>query len=176
MQRTFRLILLIFLLTGCAANTSVPIQTPAATAVAARIQSATPAPRIQATLTSQNQASPTTPAKVNSPMPAATADLPDPTQPVDLPVLTQTSGGLTVEVFSNSDVEVNEPDYIVSGRAPSGTVLSINDEIILVDQSQSFSTVITLEDGPNLIEIVASDSEGNEVSFMLTVSYNSESS
>ena len=109
-------------------------------------------------------------------MPAATADLPDPTQPVDLPVLTQTSGGLTVEVFSDSDVEVNEPDYIVSGSAPSGTVLSINDEIILVDQSQSFSTVITLEDGPNLIEIVASDSEGDEVSFMLTVSYNSESS
>ena len=96
------------------------------------------------------------------------------TQAADLPVLTQTSGVLTVQVFSNSDVEVSDPQYIVSGRAPSGTVLSINDEILVVDQSQAFSVQISLEDGPNLIEIVASDAEGNEVNFMLTVSYNSQ--
>ena len=168
MQKPIRFILLIFLLTGCAANKPIPIQTPAATAVVTQIQSTTPAPQIQT--------SPTTPVKVNSPTPSPTFNLPDPTQPVDLPVLTQTNGGLTVQVFSDSDVEVNQPSYFVSGRAPSGTVLSINDDILLVDQSQAFSTEVLLEDGPNLIEIVASDSEGNEVSFMLTVSYNSESS
>lgn len=77
-----------------------------------------------------------------------------------------------MQVFSDADVEVNESRYFVSGKAPSGTVISINDEIAVVDQSQEFSSWLSLEDGPNLIEIVASDADGNEVSFMLTVTYN----
>ena len=96
------------------------------------------------------------------------------TQPVGTPVLTQSSGALTVQLFSDADVEVDTPKYLVSGRAPAGTVLSINDEIILVDQNQAFSVWVPLEEGPNLVEIGASDDAGDEVDFMITVTYSSQ--
>jgi len=159
---------LLCLLSGCAVNAPTPGQRSAATKSVTRIPIVSPTPRALA--------SSTAPVKANSPAPFATPDMPEITRTAGMPlVLSQTSGGLTVQVFSDTDVEVSDPKYLVSGRAPSGTVLSINDEIIVVDQSQAFSTLVSLEDGPNLIEIVASDAEGNEVSFMLTVSYSNQS-
>lgn len=97
--------------------------------------------------------------------------VPEVSQPADRPVLTQSSGPLTVQIFSEADVEVSDPKFLVSGKAPEGTVLSINDDIAVVDKSQSFSVWETLEEGPNLIEIVASDDAGDEVNFMITVTY-----
>lgn len=84
---------------------------------------------------------------------------------------TATSGALTVQVFSESVVEVAEPQYTVSGSAPKGTVLSINDNILVVDSGQVFNVLVPLEEGPNLVEILASNAAGDQVSFELAIIY-----
>jgi TRAP-type mannitol/chloroaromatic compound transport system permease large subunit len=86
----------------------------------------------------------------------------------------QSSGGLTVKLFSAAEVQVSQPQYRVSGKAPAGTVVTVNDEILLVDGSQAFSASVALTDGPNLIEVVASSPSGDEVNFLLVVTFDSQ--
>ena len=63
------------------------------------------------------------------------------------------------------------PQVDVSGSAPAGTVISVNDDVLIVGADQQFKTSVPLEEGPNLIEIIASDENGNEASALLTVTY-----
>ena len=81
-------------------------------------------------------------------------------------------GDLSIQLFSPKDGEVfNTPEIQVSGRAPAETVISINDQIILVTKTGEFSVPVSLEEGPNVIELVASDMDGNELNIILTVMY-----
>ena len=66
---------------------------------------------------------------------------------------------------------VNVPQVEVIGTAPAGIVISINDEIVIVDVDGQFKITVSLEEGPNLIEIVASDDIGNETSVLLAITY-----
>jgi hypothetical protein len=59
----------------------------------------------------------------------------------------------------------------VTGSAPAGAVVSIDDEILIVGSDQQFKTTVMLDEGPNLIEVIASDESGNELSVLLTVTY-----
>jgi len=59
----------------------------------------------------------------------------------------------------------------VIGEAPAETILSINDEILLVPADGVFQQMISLEEGANLIEFVASNYAGDEVSLSLIVYY-----
>ena len=90
-----------------------------------------------------------------------------------VPVLTKSDGSLVVDIYSDTNVVVTTSSYKVEGHAPDGTVVSANDQIVVVDRSQSFSLTVPLADGPNLIDIVASDWSGHEVDFSITVTYNS---
>jgi hypothetical protein len=82
------------------------------------------------------------------------------------------AGTLWLQVLSPLDgVVVNTPQVDVIGLAPAGTVLSINDDILIVGADGQFKTTLSLEEGPNLIEIVASDEAGNQTSLILTVVY-----
>ena len=82
------------------------------------------------------------------------------------------SGTLWLQVLSPQDeAVVNIPQVDVIGSAPAEAVVSINDEILIVGNDQQFQTTISLEEGPNLIEIVASDDNGNQASLLLTVTY-----
>ena len=155
---------LLFLFAGCPTGSPIPGQPPIETAADVLVTpAASPPPRAPAAST--------VPETQASQAPSAT---PEAAQPADTPVLTQSSGPLTVQIFSDSDVEVSALKYLVSGRAPAGTVLSINDEITVVDQSQAFAVWVPLDEYQNLIEIVASDDAGDEVSFMLTVTCSSQ--
>ncbi len=160
----------LFLLAGCSIG-GLPDVTPAT--------QGQPAVYKTATVTKEQAISPAL-SLTEAPAPSETQVTPETTispvasQTAGAPVMTQSSGPLTVQLFSEADVAVDAPKYLVSGRAPAGTVLSINDEIILVDPSQAFAVWVPLEEGPNLIEIVASDDAGDEVDFMITVSYNSQ--
>ena len=83
-----------------------------------------------------------------------------------------TLGSLWLQVLSPQDETViNLPQVDVIGSAPAGTVVSINEEILIVGDDQQFKITVSLDEGPNLIEIVASDENGNEMSLLLTVTY-----
>jgi hypothetical protein len=66
---------------------------------------------------------------------------------------------------------VTLPQVEVTGSAPAGSVISVNEDILIVGADGQFKTTIALEEGPNLIEIIASDENGNETSALLTVTY-----
>ncbi len=115
--------------------------------------------------------------------PTPTADAPIemvPTVPPAIPtvIVLPTAAGapdtsrLWLQVLSPLDESVvNAPQVDVSGSTPAGTVISINNDILIVGADRQFKTAVTLEEGPNLIEIIASDESGNELTVMLTVTY-----
>jgi hypothetical protein len=86
--------------------------------------------------------------------------------------MTQTSGSLTVKILEPQDgVAVSTSVVTVKGQAPPETVVTVNDDILLVEADGKFESDVALDEGPNVIEIVASDLEGNEVTFIVTVTY-----
>ena len=91
-------------------------------------------------------------------------------EPTAIPPAPVVSGELSIRVISPLDEAVfDSPEVDVIGTAPAGTVVSVNDEIVLVGDDGEFKVTLSLEEGPNLIEIVASDINGNEVTHLLTV-------
>lgn len=62
-------------------------------------------------------------------------------------------------------------DLVVKGQTEPDAVVSVNEAVVEVDAEGNFSTTVTLEEGPNPIEVLASDFEGNEGSVTLTVIY-----
>jgi hypothetical protein len=82
------------------------------------------------------------------------------------------SGTLWLQILSpQEEAVVNTPQVEVIGSAPVGAVVSVNDEILVVGDDQQFQTTVSLDEGPNLIEIVASDENGNEMPVLLTITY-----
>lgn len=59
----------------------------------------------------------------------------------------------------------------VSGSAALDAIVSVNGNIVDVGDNGAFSVGINLLEGPNLLEIIATDSEGNAASQILTVIY-----
>jgi hypothetical protein len=79
---------------------------------------------------------------------------------------------LTLEVTEPQDESVvHVSEIVVSGITRSDAVVSINDAVVEVDEDGKFSATVTLEEGPNSIEVIASDYEGNEESQVLTLIY-----
>ena len=98
-----------------------------------------------------------------------------PTQEIPQTQTSEPSGALWLQVFSPLDETVVElPQVDVIGTAPAGTVVSINDEIVVVGDDQQFKATIPLEEGPNLIVVLASAEQGNETSVLLTITYESQ--
>lgn len=90
---------------------------------------------------------------------------------VSTPAEELTSGTLTARIFSQSDATVNYVPYYVQGQANHKVVVTVNDAIVTVPANTVFSLPVTLDEGPNLIEVIMSDLDGNEVNFVLTVTY-----
>ena len=94
-----------------------------------------------------------------SPSPTATA-------------VTQTPVPFFLEVIVPLDESVvNSETIMVSGSTALGAVVSVNGELVDIDENGRFATTVTLEEGPNVIGIVASDYRGHEKSMVLTVMY-----
>ena len=66
---------------------------------------------------------------------------------------------------------INADKVEVIGITTPGAVVSINGELAEVDEEGSFTMMVVLEEGPNIIEVIASDLEGNEESHILVVIY-----
>ncbi|MDP2931558.1 MAG: hypothetical protein Q8O05_03540 [Chloroflexota bacterium] len=103
----------------------------------------------------------------SSPLPAAPKGLPPqgnppPSSPAN------TSLKLTVTQPQDNDT-VNASKVEVRGQTSPGAVVSIQDEIAIADNSGGFAITVPLEEGPNLIEVFASDDAGNEVEATLVI-------
>jgi hypothetical protein len=111
----------------------------------------------------------------SSPTPAPVLSLPEevtPTTKIPQTTVPEPSGALWLQILSPQDeAVVNTPQVEVIGNAAAGAVVSIDDEILLVGSDQHFKTTVALDEGPNLIEIVASDDQGNETFLLLAVTY-----
>ena len=59
----------------------------------------------------------------------------------------------------------------VSGSTSSGAEVSVNGELIDVDEQGNFAAMVEMEEGPNVVEVIATDYEGNEDYRILTVIY-----
>lgn len=89
--------------------------------------------------------------------------------------LTASSGSLWLQIISPLDeAVVNASQIEIVGMAPPDTVISINDEFLLVGPEEQFTLTVSLEEGPNLFEILASNLQGDEIFLMLTVVYEPE--
>jgi len=83
-----------------------------------------------------------------------------------------TSGDLVFTLESPADgVIVAEPQAALVGTTSIETILSVNDEIYILPAGQPFSIEVPLLEGPNALDIVASDYAGESIEFVLIVTY-----
>jgi hypothetical protein len=72
---------------------------------------------------------------------------------------------------SSLEIVVTEPDLIIGGRSLADALITVNDQIIVPDIDGLFGALVTLEPGPNLIEIVGSTFSGETGGLILTAVY-----
>ena len=75
-----------------------------------------------------------------------------------------------VEPVAEETLTTN-PTLLVSGRTRVDAVVTVNDAFVDPDIDGIFSTELTLDEGPNIIEVVASIATGEELSTVLVVIY-----
>ena len=66
---------------------------------------------------------------------------------------------------------VTHPTIPLIGRTTAGTVVTIKGVAVPVDVSGVFSATVTLEPGPNLIEVQGTSTEGEELNALVAVIY-----
>ena len=80
--------------------------------------------------------------------------------------------GLSLKVTSPQDESIVYTfETVVTGITAPDAVVSVNGMLVDVDADGEFSTTVSLEEGPNSIEVIASDYEGHEASQILTIVY-----
>jgi len=88
------------------------------------------------------------------------------------PVATPTAVPLFLSVSTPQDETITTTQQItVTGKTSPGAVVSVNGRVVAVSPGGDFSMVLVLEEGPNTIEVIASDQDGNEVSRIIAVIY-----
>lgn len=83
--------------------------------------------------------------------------------------LEQTSGSLTARIFSAQETTINQRKVSLQGWVNHAAVISVNDIIAVTDTEDEFSVELQLESGPNLVEVLVSDQDGNEVRFEIII-------
>jgi len=92
--------------------------------------------------------------------------------PTSVPTLKSNVPTLALKVTTPQDESiVNAASITVAGQTIVGAVVSVNGNLVDVDASGKFQTTVQLDEGPNIIEVVASDVTGNELSAILRVIY-----
>lgn len=109
--------------------------------------------------------------------PTPTLPPPTPATPTPVPPATPTpeptpQESLFLEISEPENESVfNEEPIVVRGFTTPDAVVSVNGDVVDVDAQGEFAVVLSLEPGPNIIEIVASDMAGDQESAMLAVIY-----
>ena len=85
---------------------------------------------------------------------------------------TPAASALVLDVASPADEStVNTSTVLVTGKTSKGAYVSVDEFLATVDASGNFSVSITLDEGPNVIDIIASDEAGNVIAITRTVTY-----
>jgi hypothetical protein len=100
-------------------------------------------------------------------LPSVTPAQPLETQPPQTP--TPVPEPLTLEVVAPADESASEVGFVRVMGTTSGTSVSINGLPVSVAEDGDFQGDLSLEDGVNLIEVVASDGTGRTASQQITV-------
>ena len=66
---------------------------------------------------------------------------------------------------------VSQKNIVLAGRTSSGSVVSVNGVSVLVDPLGIFSSTITLGEGPNIIDVLATSNEGDVLSSIIAIIY-----
>ena len=128
---------------------------------------AAPAPTAEPTPT----ATAARPTATPTPVPTAT---PTPTPaPTATPTATPAPGEFVLHIVEPVEAETltANPTLLVSGRTRVDAVVTVNDTFVDPDIDGRFSAEIPLDEGPNIIEVVASIATGEELSIVLVVIY-----
>ncbi len=148
----------------------------------AKAPTATPVPSPTATATP----SITTPTPTETPTrpPAATVTpTGTPTQPptvtvtpigtpIPSPKAEDTPVAFFLEVLTpENETVVQEGSVEVRGRTVPDAVVTVNGQVVEVGSDGGFLAMAQLEEGPNTIEVIASDFQGNQEAQVLTVVY-----
>ena len=150
-----------------ATPTTVPTPVPTEIVLPTTVPEATPTTAAP-TPTPEATATPLSPTE----LPEATLEPVPPTQtPEPTPVATQ--GDLFLQLVNPPEVEVfvSESPINVVGRTRVDAVVSVNDTLVEPDIDGEFSLIVDLEEGPNIIEIVASVASGEQKDLVLVVVY-----
>ncbi len=108
-------------------------------------------------------ASPALPEATSTPAPKPTAKT--------VPVSTTTQRfGLFLEIQGLGEENVVRGDNVIArGKTSPDAIVSINGVMVPVDIDGNFQVHLALEAGPNIIEVVASDPDGNEVNKVIAI-------
>jgi hypothetical protein len=98
------------------------------------------------------------------------ATLPVPTLPAPTPAAPTSEPLVLTITFPLDNAVAGEPQINLIGNVSRDAVLTVNNDIYVLP-SGDFTIPLTLDEGPNALEIVASDTDGNEVDLILTVTY-----
>jgi hypothetical protein len=98
-------------------------------------------------------------------------------QPTPTAVVTQPTPAPSPQVFfltvlsPLSETVVSQSPIEVRGRTVVDAVVSVNGQVVPVNATGEFSTQVSLVEGPNDIEVIASDFRGGYETHVITVIY-----
>ena len=78
---------------------------------------------------------------------------------------------LDIEGFENGEAYVTTSSIDVTGRTSIDALVTVNDTFADVAIDGTFTSTVELDEGPNIVEVVASTSSGDESSIVLLIIY-----
>lgn len=85
-------------------------------------------------------------------------------------VVSYLQGNPKLDITSPKDGDsINASSVTITGQLDPGSTVAINDHLAIVDSNGNFQASVNLQNGDNLIKIVATDTAGNTISKQLQV-------
>jgi hypothetical protein len=110
------------------------------------------------------------PTQFTPPPPTIIIPQPAPTLAVADTPTPSSSFTLTLETPHDGETLHVSP-VLVIGQSSPGAVVSVNDAVTIANPQGRFSLSVPLQEGPNVLEVIASDARGEQVYVILTVLY-----
>ena len=97
--------------------------------------------------------------------------VPAPTAAAELPATTVPEGFFLWVSSPEDESVVDRSPVEVQGNTAVDAVLTVNGLVVEVGPQGEFAAPVALEEGPNAIEVIASDFSGNEQALVLSIIY-----